>query len=168
MNKNIELNILFVCLGNICRSPLAEGVMKDLIDKHGLDKKIKIDSAGISGYHQGELPNPRMQSHAKKRGYNLTSRSRQVKVEDFDKFNYIIGMDDNNIDALNILAPSPYEQKKIHRMTDFCQNILVDHVPDPYYGGASGFESVLDIVEDACQGLLKYLINQNQVYNSSL
>lgn len=155
MKENIK--ILFVCLGNICRSPLAEGVMIQYLYKEGLDKSVKVDSAGISGYHQGELPDARMRAHATRRGYNLTSLSRQVKSEDFDMFDYIIGMDDCNIDALNELAPSPEAQKKIHRITDFCQNILADHVPDPYYGGASGFENVIDIVEDACLGLLSRL-----------
>lgn len=158
MNKNTELKILFVCLGNICRSPLAEGVMKSIISQHNFDNNIKLDSAGISGYHQGELPDSRMRTHAIRRGYELTSRSRQVTVEDFYTFDYIIGMDDSNIDALKALAPSPQEQTKICRMTDFCLNIPADHVPDPYYGGATGFESVIDIIEDACQGLFSHLI----------
>lgn len=160
MNNRKEYKILFVCLGNICRSPLAEGVMIKYLQKEGLEKSILVDSAGISGYHQGELPDARMQSHAIRRGYKLVSRSRQVKADDFDCFNLIIGMDDRNIDALNELAPSPEDQQKIHRITDFCQTIVADHVPDPYYGGASGFEQVLDIVEDACQGLLTYIKTQ--------
>lgn len=158
MNKNTELKILFVCLGNICRSPLAEGVMNSIVLENNLANRVRIDSAGISGYHQGELPDSRMRMHAIRRGYELTSRSRQVTIEDFYAFDLIIGMDDSNIDALKTLAPSPQEQTKIYRMTDFCQNIPADHVPDPYYGGATGFEKVIDIIEDACQGVLLYII----------
>ena len=120
--------ILFVCLGNICRSSSAEGVMKHLIEEAGRADEFLIDSAGILSYHQGELPDSRMRAHAARRGYNLTHLSRPVRTEDFYNFDLIIGMDDRNID---------------------------DHVPDPYYGGSEGFEYVLDILEDACAGLLQ-------------
>jgi len=159
MSKKTEKRILFVCLGNICRSPLAKGIMQTYLERDGLEDYIKVDSAGILNCHQGELPDPRMRAHAIKRGYNLLSRSRQVKSDDFDDFDLILGMDDRNIDALKELAPSPEAQQKIHRMADFCQRIPVDCVPDPYFGGASGFENVLDILEDACKGLLEYLKN---------
>ncbi len=159
MNEKIEKRILFVCLGNICRSPLAEGIMQTYLEREGLENTIKVDSAGILSYHQGELPDPRMRTHAIKRGYNLVSRSRPVKGDDFDNFDLILGMDDRNINDLRELAPSPEAQQKIRRMADFCQRIPADCVPDPYFGGASGFEHVLDILEDACEGLLKYLKN---------
>lgn len=159
MSKKIEKRILFVCLGNICRSPLAEGIMQTYLERDGLEDSIKVDSAGILSFHQGELPDPRMRAHAIKRGYNLVSRSRQVKSDDFDDFDLILGMDDQNIDGLRELAPSPEAQQKIRRMADFCQHIPTDCVPDPYFGGASGFENVLDILEDACEGLLEYLKN---------
>lgn len=146
--------ILFVCLGNICRSPSAEGIMKKLVADAGLSGQIKIDSAGIHGFHEGELPDSRMRMHAERRGYNLTSRSRPVKTRDFYDFDMIIGMDDSNISALRSKAPDVASLDKIHRMTDFSRNKLYDHVPDPYYGGASGFELVLDLLEDACAGLL--------------
>ena len=149
--------ILFVCLGNICRSPSAEGIMRALVEKAGISENIEIDSAGLIGYHAGSLPDSRMRAHATKRGYQLESRSRPVTTDDFDNFDMIIGMDDQNIQGLRALAPSPEAEKKICRMTDFCRNIQIDHVPDPYYGGASGFEHVLDILEDACQGLLDEL-----------
>lgn len=157
MSEKKKFRVLFVCLGNICRSPLAEGIMQTYLEKEGLEKAIQVDSAGILSYHQGELPDPRMRAHAIKRGYDLVSRSRPVRSDDFDNFDLILGMDDRNIDDLKELAPSPEAQKKIRRMADFCQQISADCVPDPYFGGASGFENVLDILEDACKGLLEYL-----------
>ncbi|NDV63814.1 low molecular weight protein-tyrosine-phosphatase [Bacteroides sp. 224] len=149
--------ILFVCLGNICRSPMAEGVMLRLVKEAGLEKEFEIDSAGIMGYHEGELADSRMRSHAARRGYELVHRSRPVRTEDFYAYDLIIGMDDRNISDLHDRAPSPEEEKKISRMTDYCVNMLADHVPDPYYGGASGFEYVIDLLEDACAGLLAQL-----------
>lgn len=150
--------ILFVCLGNICRSSAAEGVMRRLVEKAGLTDEFEIDSAGILSYHQGELPDPRMRAHAIRRGYNLTHRSRPVTTDDFFHFDLIIGMDDRNMDDLRERAPSPVEWGKLKRMTDFCTNHpYADHVPDPYYGGAEGFEYVLDLLEDACAGLLQTL-----------
>lgn len=149
------MKILFVCLGNICRSSSAEEVMRTFIKREGLEEKIEVDSAGILSYHQGELPDSRMRMHAYHRGYELTHRSRPVRTEDFFEFDMIVGMDDRNIQDLKDRAPSPEAEKKIYRMTDFCRTKMVDYVPDPYYGGASGFETVLDILEDACQGLLE-------------
>ena len=150
--------ILFVCLGNICRSPSAEGVMNRLVKEAGREEKLIIDSAGILSYHEGELPDGRMRAHAARRGYNLTHRSRPVLTEDFYQFDLIIGMDDRNIDDLKERAPSPEAWSKIHRMTEYCTAFPhADHVPDPYYGGAEGFEYVLDLLEDACTGLLKTL-----------
>ena len=147
--------ILFVCLGNICRSSSAEEVMRTLIRKEGLEREIEVDSAGILSYHQGELPDSRMRMHASRRGYNLTHRSRPVCTDDFYHFDMIIGMDDRNIDDLKDRAPSTAEWSKIHRMTEYCTKFThADHVPDPYYGGSEGFEYVLDILEDACAGLL--------------
>ena len=146
--------ILFVCMGNICRSPAAEGVMLKKVKEKGLESFYHIDSAGTYGYHQGELPDSRMRAHASRRGYNLTSRSRLVTGADFEQFDLIIGMDDDNIRNLKRIAPNPELQRKICRMTDFCRTYFADCVPDPYYGGASGFELVLDLLEDACDGLI--------------
>lgn len=112
--------ILFVCLGNICRSSTAEGVMLHLIREAGLEDQFMIDSAGILAYHQGELPDSRMRAHAARRGYELVHRSRPVRTEDFYDFDLIIGMDDRNIDDLREKAPSPAEWEKIHRMTEYC------------------------------------------------
>ena len=153
-----KTKILFVCLGNICRSSSAEGVMKQLIEQAGREDEFIIDSAGILSYHQGELPDSRMRAHAARRGYDLTHRSRPVCTDDFYDFDLIIGMDDRNIDDLKDRAPSVEAWKKIHRMTEYCTKFThADHVPDPYYGGAEGFEYVLDVLEDACAGLLRWL-----------
>lgn len=150
--------ILFVCLGNICRSSSAEGIMKHVVAEAGLEHEFMIDSAGILSYHQGELPDGRMRAHAARRGYGLTHRSRPVRTSDFYDFDLIVGMDSRNIDDLKELAPSLELCNKIHRMTEYCTKFVhADHVPDPYYGGAEGFEYVLDILEDACAGLLNTL-----------
>lgn len=151
------MKILFVCLGNICRSSSAEEVMRTLVKEAGLEKEIEVDSAGILNYHKGELPDSRMRMHACHRGYVLTHRSRPVRTEDFFDFDLIVGMDDRNIQDLKDRAPSLDAEEKIRRMTDFCRNTSADYVPDPYYGGAQGFEHVLDILEDACAGLLEEL-----------
>lgn len=151
-----KTKILFVCLGNICRSSSAEGVMKQLIEQAGREDEFIIDSAGILSYHQGELPDSRMRAHAARRGYDLTHRSRPVCTDDFYDFDLIIGMDDRNIDDLKDRSPSVEAWKKIHRMTEYCTKFThANHVPDPYYGGAEGFEYVLDVLEDACAGLLE-------------
>ena len=152
--------ILFVCLGNICRSPSAEAVFTGIVKKEGLAKYFEIDSAGTSGWHAGEPADQRMQTHAIKRGYNLTSRSRKFDPHsDFDYFDMIIGMDDANVDTLRRMAQNANDLAKIYKMTDFAQQFDYDEVPDPYYGGASGFELVLDLLEDTCKGLLKEIKN---------
>ena len=144
-------------MGNICRSPAAEWIMKKKVQDLGLETFFYIDSAGMHGWHEGELPDERMRKHASRRGYNLTSHSRPVKHDDFERFDLIIGMDDSNINDLNRMATNPESKRKIRRMTDFCQIHETDSVPDPYYGGASGFELVLDLLEDACEGLIEAL-----------
>ena len=146
--------ILFVCLGNICRSCTAEEVMRTILKREGLEKAIEVDSAGLISYHQGEQADPRMRAHASRRGYHITHLSRPVCMSDFEEFDLILGMDDSNISRLHELAPSLEAEEKIHRMTEYCTHIPADHVPDPYYGGAQGFENVIDILEDACEGLL--------------
>ncbi len=153
----MKKNLLFVCLGNICRSPSAEGVMKALVEKEGLDDEFFIDSAGTAAYHEGERADSRMRQHASGRGYNLTSIARQVRESDFDKFDYIIAMDTQNYQNLHRMAGNEVQQKKIVKMTDFATSYQGDSVPDPYYGGADGFELVLDILEDATVGFLRHL-----------
>ena len=149
--------VLFVCLGNICRSPAAEEIMRKLVEYAGLEDSFVLDSAGLIDYHEGEPADGRMRAHAARRGYRLTHLSRPVKYDDFFDFDVIVGMDDRNISKLRAMAPGLEEEQKVVRMTDYCRLKVVDHVPDPYYGGASGFENVLDILEDACAGLLDAL-----------
>lgn len=152
--------ILFICLGNICRSPAAQGVMQKLIDERGLSDSFELDSAGTYAGHRGELPDKRMRVHAARRGYNLTHRSRPVRSLDFEDFNLIVAMDDSNYESLRRLAPSTEAEKKIVKMIDYCRlHPYYYSVPDPYYEGASGFELVLDLLEDACAGLLDSLTN---------
>jgi protein-tyrosine phosphatase len=150
--------ILFVCLGNICRSPSAEAVFTGIAKNRGLATHFEIDSAGTSGWHDGRPADERMQSHAVKRGYNLTSISRKFNPEkDFDHFDMIIGMDDENILALKSKARNNTDLQKIYKMTDFRKEWSYDEIPDPYYGGEEGFELVLDILEDSCEALLEKL-----------
>ncbi len=152
----MKKRVLFVCLGNICRSPSAEAVFNNIIKAKGVDGQYMVDSAGTSGWHVGEPADARMQSHARKRGVKLTSISRKFQPEiDFDEFDYIIGMDDSNISNLKSMARNGNAISKIYKMTDFCKKYSYDEVPDPYYGGDSGFELVLDLLEDACEGFLE-------------
>ncbi|WP_018109383.1 low molecular weight protein-tyrosine-phosphatase [Bacteroides propionicifaciens] len=162
MKKEDKKKILFVCLGNICRSPSAEGIMLDLLQKKGLTDQFIIDSAGTNGYHNGDLPDPRMRKHAAMRGFDLVHRSRQVKTEDFYDFDMIIGMDDGNISKLQELSPSTEETKKIHKMVDFLVKKEATYIPDPYYGGADGFELVMDLLEDACEGLIAHVAQEKE------
>jgi protein-tyrosine phosphatase len=149
--------ILFVCLGNICRSPAAEAVFNALIEKNGLENEISCDSVGIAAYHIGASADYRMRQFGLKRGYNLTSIARQFDTDDFDRFDYILGMDKQNVRDLKSMARNETDRKKIFMMTDFCIDKKYNSVPDPYFGGDAGFELVLDILEDACDGLLKKL-----------
>jgi protein-tyrosine phosphatase len=150
-----KISVLFVCLGNICRSPTAEGVFAHKAKSLGLD--FKIDSAGTAGYHHGAAPDKRSQDVAKARGYNLSRlKCRKVSEQDFLDFDYIIAMDEANVRDLKRKCPEEY-QYKIHLFLDFA-NSEFDEVPDPYYGGKRGFELVLDLIEDASDGLLQRLI----------
>jgi len=151
----IEKRILFVCLGNICRSPAAEGILREMAAKTG--RELEIDSAGTYGGHAGELPDFRMRAAASRRGYDLSSRSRRITAGDFDRFDMIITMDDSVYDSVHRLAPTTEDAAKIYRMTDFCLTCKTNHIPDPYYEGTRGFEHVLDLLEDCCRGLLTRL-----------
>jgi len=153
----MKKNILFVCLGNICRSPSAEAVFKHLVEKRGEDGQFFIDSAGTSAWHAGEKADARMRRHAKKRGIELTSISRKFVPEDFDRFDYIIAMDRENMDEMKRMARNKNDLDKLHMMTDFSQKFNYHEIPDPYYGGDEGFELVLDLLEDANKGLLDHI-----------
>ena len=145
-------------MGNICRSPSAESVFSGIVKNNGLSAKFEIDSAGTTAYHAGYPADKRMQEHAQKRGFNLTSISRHINAEsDFDHFDMIIGMDNENIRDLKNVARNNSDLQKIHKMTDFSKEWNYNEVPDPYYGGDEGFELVLDLLEDACEGLLEKL-----------
>jgi protein-tyrosine phosphatase len=151
----IKKKILFVCMGNICRSPAAEGIAKKILENKGLNKSIEIDSAGTLGYHTGELPDQRMIKHASKRGYTLDSTARQFnQKKDFDYFDYIVTMDDNNYSEITSLDKKSKYSYKVFKMVSFCNKIKVNEVPDPYYSGSQGFEFVLDILEDSVDGLI--------------
>lgn len=153
-----KIKILFVCLGNICRSPAAEGVMKSIVDSNNENKRFEIDSAGTGRYHIGELPDKRMRIHARQRGYDLVHHCRQVTSLDFDNFDIIIAMDESNRRNLKEIAPSINAEKKIIMMADLADPGLgYDYIPDPYYEGAQGFELVLDLLESACQNLFRLL-----------
>lgn len=156
LSSNEKYKILFVCLGNICRSPAAQAVMQRLVDERGLTDRFLIDSAGTSGYHDGDLPDRRMRVHARPRGYELTHRSRRVEGSDFEEFDLIVAMDSANAADLQRMAATPDEARKIVMMGDYIGQFRnhYDYVPDPYYEGSEGFELVFDLLEDACRNLL--------------
>ena len=145
---------LFVCLGNICRSPAADGIMQAVVAEHGDEARWEIDSAGTGGYHVGDLPDNRMRIHARRRGYELNHICRQVRYSDFDDFDLIIPMDANNEMNLKRLSPSLENEAKIVPMAKFIDMALrYDYIPDPYYEGAEGFELVLNLLENGCANL---------------
>ena len=150
--------ILFVCMGNICRSPTAHGVFRKKVADAGLAEVIEVDSAGTHNYHPGSPPDRRSQAYAAKRGYDFADlRARQIRSADFELYDLILAMDEENLATVNADCPSLY-RGKIRRLTEYCLRFVdSDEVPDPYYGGAQGFERVLDLVEDACDGLMQRL-----------
>lgn len=159
-----KYGVLFVCLGNICRSPAAQAVMQRLVDEKGLTERFYIDSAGIGGWHVGDLPDKRMRVHARPRGYELTHRARRVQNGDFEDFDLIVGMDASNVDDLCHQSMTLEQQNKVVMMGDYIRQYPnYDHVPDPYYEGSEGFELVLDLLEDACDNLLNRIIEQNNI-----
>lgn len=161
--KNKEkIKILFVCLGNICRSPAAEGMMLDVVRSHGASSRWTVDSAGTGDYHIGDLPDSRMRAHARRRGLELTHRCRQVTEDDFDRFDLIIAMDASNERNLRRLAPTVEAEAKVMQMSAFFGGVAsrYDYVPDPYYEGAEGFELVLDLLADATERLFDLLTDK--------
>jgi len=146
-------SILFVCMGNICRSPTAEGVFRKLVADAGRDSDFEIDSAGTTGYHAGGKADSRMRSTAKGRGYRLESIARRIELDDFDRFDLIVTMDDDNFQDVSAMHPG--SGAELVRMCDYCEAFDEAEVPDPYYGGEAGFQRVIDILEDACANLLR-------------
>jgi protein-tyrosine phosphatase len=148
------IEVLFVCMGNICRSPTAHGVLRHLVEARGLAHRIRVDSAATHDYHPGEPPDRRTVAHARRRGYDLSDlRARQVREADLVRAHHVLVMDAANEQALHALCP-PEHRHKVRRLASHCRRHDHDHVPDPYYGGPEGFELVLDLCEDACEGLL--------------
>lgn len=147
--------ILFVCLGNICRSPAAEGILRSLAAREYSDVALHIESCGIGSWHVGQLPDERMRHTAKKRGLTLTSRAQQFKPEWFDRFDYILAADHEVINELHQFAKTSEQKSKIHLITAFSPCYKDQEIPDPYYQGEAGFEHVLDMLEDSCAGLLE-------------
>ena len=151
------IRVLFVCMGNICRSPTAEGVFRHFVGAAGLTGRIEADSAGTHDYHIGAPPDSRSQAAAAQRGYDLGGlRARQVRTEDFADFDYVLAMDETNRAALRRLCPSQYRDR-VKLFLEFAPDSGVREVPDPYYGGSRGFEEVLDLVEEAARGLLDHI-----------
>jgi protein-tyrosine phosphatase len=152
------MRILFVCMGNICRSPTAEGVMRALVRDAGLEDRIEIDSAGTGGWHAGEPPDARATEAAHRRGVALAGAARQIVPEDFERFDLIVAMDRENLRGLLAVAPDEEAAEKVRLLREFDPEAGGDlDVPDPYYGGDRGFETVLDHVQAACRGLLAEL-----------
>ena len=154
---NNKYKVLFVCLGNICRSPAAHGIFEHIVRENGQQDRFIVDSAGTYSGHRGELPDRRMRNAAMYRGFALTHKARPVSGLDFLDFDLIIAMDDQNYEDLMHLAPSVEDSHKIKRMADYLTTHRISYIPDPYYMGAEGFSHVLDLLEEACANLLDSL-----------
>ncbi len=151
------VKLLFVCMGNICRSPAAEGVMLHQLEEAGLNGQVSVDSAGTLNYHAGNLPDTRMRQAASQRGLDLTHRARQITPEDLEKFDLILVMDQDNKHEVMLLSGAKAHVAKIKMFCEFCTGHSETEVPDPYYGGAQGFDLVLDLLEDGCAEITRRL-----------
>ncbi len=155
-----EIKVLFVCMGNICRSPTAQGVFESVVEEAGLGGRIRIDSAGTHAYHVGEQPDRRAMQAAAGRGIDLSGqRARRVQKSDFERFDYVLAMDSSNLDDLLSMCPRPYRDR-VSLFLEFADKPVRLDVPDPYYGGGKGFEEVLDLVEAGSRGLLESIRQQ--------
>jgi protein-tyrosine phosphatase len=154
MKEPVRVKVLFVCMGNICRSPTAQGVFRKLVEDAGMADRIETDSAGTHAYHVGEPPDSRAQKTALRRGIQMTDlRARRAEPDDFYYFDYILAMDQDNYDCLSSICPPGYE-RRLTLFMEYAPELRMREVPDPYYGGPSGFERVFDMVEAAANGLL--------------
>ena len=153
-------NLVFVCMGNICRSPAGENIFRHHVKQAGLSEKIICDSAGTIGMHAGKKPDERMSKTILQRGYNVTGAARQFTTQDFEAFDLILTMDHENYQNVSQLAKNDEDLAKVKPFTDFCYHHDHDEVPDPYYGGAAGFELVADLIEDGSKGLLDFVKEQ--------
>ncbi len=159
-----KVKICFVCLGNICRSPTAEGVMRHIVRQEGLEGIVELDSAGTGSWHVGEPPDERASETARGRGFDLGGRARQFTKKDFDRFDYVVAMDQSNRANLERMAPDAVARAKIWLLREFDAEASEGaEVPDPYYGGPDGFEHVFDVVEAACRGLLAHLRAEHDI-----
>ncbi|HFD79443.1 MAG TPA: low molecular weight phosphotyrosine protein phosphatase [Gammaproteobacteria bacterium] len=150
-----KINILFVCMGNICRSPTAQGMFEYLLEQEGLSDEVYVDSAGTHAYHVGKSPDERAMRSAAARGIDLgAQRARRIEIEDFERFDYVLAMDSSNLDDLMALCPEQHREK-LALFLDFAEELPEREVPDPYYGGAQGFERVLDLIEEGSRSLLE-------------
>ncbi|MDM7456585.1 MAG: low molecular weight protein-tyrosine-phosphatase [Tepidimonas sp.] len=157
MDAGYEYRVVFFCMGNICRSPTAHGVFRQRLQDRNLHQRVAVSSAGTHAYHVGEPPDPRSQHHARLRGYDLADlRARQLTALDCERADLLLAMDWDNLALAEALCPPPH-RRKLRRLTEFCRHHDSPVVPDPYYGGADGFEHVLDLIEDACDGLLDHI-----------
>ncbi|NQE33103.1 low molecular weight protein-tyrosine-phosphatase [Microcoleus asticus] len=159
----MSYKLLFVCLGNICRSPSAENIMNHLIEQAGLSDSITCDSAGTASYHIGSPPDRRMALAARKRDIELLGEARQFTRKDFENFDLILAMDRENYRNILALDATGKYKDKVRLMCDFCQKYDLKEVPDPYYGGPEGFDRVIDLLHDASEGLLEYAIAQEKL-----
>ena len=153
-----DTRVLFVCLGNICRSPAAEGVFLHLLAQEGLEDRFVVDSAGTGGWHAGQPADRRMRAAAERRGIHLPGRARQLDAGDLSSFDHILTMDASNLaDVLSLAREVGGGRARIEPLVQYCRELKAHEVPDPYYGGPDGFDHVLDLLDDACRGLLEEL-----------
>jgi len=158
LGENAMVKVLFVCMGNVCRSPMAEGVLRRMLQDRGLADKVYVDSAGTHSYHIGSAPDERSQATASRRGVDLSMiRVRRVVTEDLAVFDYVLAMDRENYDYLHALSTHPERRDKVRLLLDFASDWPEQEVPDPYYGGLNGFERVMDLLEAAAEGLLLHI-----------
>lgn len=159
--KSIMIKVLFVCLGNICRSPAAEGIFRHLVNQEGMSEEVIVASCGIGDWHLGQLPDPRIRSAASNRGISLTSKAKPFITNFIEEYDYILAADNEILEFLHQHAKTPEQKAKLHLMTAFSKIHKGGIIPDPYYQGSAAFDHILDILEDSCKGLLQHIKKLN-------